>query len=168
MIKNVARGYALLIAFVRHVANIALVLLVILVASAVVVRYFGLFGGSLHWTDEAARFTMIWLAMLGSVVALDRGAHLAVTLLPDALSPTIQRVVLTISMFSSAVFVVVLAWKGWELSMRTLGQVSPALGVPMGYVYMAIPVAATLMSFQLLTLPFLRRQRAAGSADLTF
>jgi TRAP-type C4-dicarboxylate transport system permease small subunit len=168
MIRNLALAYDRLIALVRSVANAALVLLVVLVGSAVFVRYFGLFGGSLHWTDEAARFTMIWLAMLGSVVALDRGAHLAVTLLPDALPPATKRVVTLASAFFSAVFIVVLAWKGWELSMRTMGQVSPALGLRMGYVYMAIPVAATLMSFQLLALPFLRRERAGDSADLTF
>jgi TRAP-type C4-dicarboxylate transport system permease small subunit len=168
MTKIIGLTYELLIEFVRWVAIAALVLLVVLVASAVVVRYFGLFGGSLHWTDEGARFTMIWLAMLGSVVALDRGAHLAVTLLPDALSPTTKRMVTLASSFFSAMLVVVLAWKGWELSMRTMGQVSPALGVRMGYVYMAIPVAATLMCFQLLVLAFLPRERAGGSADLTF
>lgn len=168
MTRTIALAYDLLIACVRWVAIAALVLLVILVASAVVVRYFGLFGGSLHWTDEASRFTMIWLAMLGSVVALDRGAHLAVTLLPDALSPATKRAVMLASTFFSAAFVIVLAWKGWELSLRTMGQVSPALGVRMGYVYMAIPVGATVMSFQLLALSFLRRERAGDSADLTF
>lgn len=160
--------YGALIAFVRWVAIVALVLLVFLVASAVAVRYFGLFGGSLHWADEASRFTMIWLAMVGSVVALDRGAHLSVTLLPDALSPVTKRMMLLVSTLLSTVFVGVLAWKGWELSMRTMGQLSPALGLRMGYVYMAIPVAATVMSIQLLTLPFLVRKRAGDSADLTF
>ena len=164
----IGRTYDAVIALVRWVAIAALVLLVVLVASAVVVRYFGLFGGSLHWADEAARFTMVWLAMLGSVVALDRGAHLAVTLLPDALSPATKRAMTLVSSLLSAIFVVVLAWKGWELSMRTMGQVSPALGLRMGYVYMAIPVAAALMSVQLLALPFLLRKRAGDSADLTF
>ena len=73
-----------------------------------------------------------------------------------------------VSSLLSAVFVAVLAWKGWELSMRTMGQVSPALGLRMGYVYMAIPVAAALMSVQSLVLPFLLRRRAGDSADLTF
>jgi len=87
MIRVILLVYDFLVAAARWTAMAALVLLVVLVTSAVVVRYFGIFGGSLHWVDEAGRFTMMWLVMLGSIVALDRGAHLAVTLLPDALSP---------------------------------------------------------------------------------
>ena len=71
MHQTVARGYALLLRSVGVVTAAALVLLVVVVSAAVVVRYFGLFGGSLHWATELSRFTIIWVAMLGSVVAFD-------------------------------------------------------------------------------------------------
>ncbi|MBM3521945.1 MAG: TRAP transporter small permease [Alphaproteobacteria bacterium] len=164
----ITRLYDALIALVRWATIAALVLLVLLVVSAVAVRYFGIFGGSLHWADEAGRFTMIWLAMLGSVVALDRGAHLAVTLLPDALSPTAQRIVTALANLLSAAFVIVLAWKGFELSQRTMRQVSPSLGLPMGYVYLAIPVSAAVMAVQLLLFNFMPRRRDPGAIDASF
>jgi len=44
----------------------------------------------------------------------------------------------------------VLAWQGFKLSQATLSQVSPALGLPMGYSYLGIPVGATIMTLQLI------------------
>jgi len=152
----------------RWAAMAALLALVVLVVAAVVVRYFGVFGGSLHWVDEASRFSMIWIAMLGSVVALDRGAHLAVSLVPDALGARGRRAVLLAAQLLSIAFTLTLALKGWEISQRTMRQVSPSLGLPMGYVYLAIPVGAALMTVQLITHALLGRESAPAAVDATF
>jgi TRAP-type C4-dicarboxylate transport system permease small subunit len=157
-----------LVEAVRWLTMAALVALVVLVVAAVVVRYFGVLGGSLHWADEAVRFVMIWLAMLGSVVALDRGAHLAVTMLPDSLGPRGRRAVTIAANLLGAAFTLVLAWKGWELSQRTMRQVSPSLGLPMGYVYLAIPIAAALMTVQLAAYSLMDRRRDPGAVDSSF
>jgi TRAP-type C4-dicarboxylate transport system permease small subunit len=146
----VARAYAGLLAAVRFLTGVALVLLVAVVLLAVFVRYFGLLAGSLHWTDELARFTTVWLVMLGSVVAFDRGAHVAVDLLPGRLPPAAARGVRIVACLLSAAFLAVLAWYGWALSARTMRQVSPALGLPMGYVYLAVAVGGALMALQAL------------------
>jgi TRAP-type C4-dicarboxylate transport system permease small subunit len=152
----------------RWAAMTALVALVVLVVAAVVVRYFGIFGGSLHWVDESVRFVMIWMVMLGSVVALDRGAHLAVALLPDALGPRGRLAVIAMANLLAAAFTLILAWKGWELSQRTMRQVSPSLGLPMGYVYLAIPISAAMMTVQLLAYTVMGRTRDPESSDANF
>jgi len=152
----------------RWAAMAAMFGLVVLVIAAVVVRYFGVLGGSLSWVDEASRFTMIWTAMLGSVVALDRGTHLAVSLIPDALGERGRRAVTIAASLLSLVFTVTLAWKGWEISQRTMRQVSPSLGLPMGYVYLAIPVSGAIMTLQLLAQALLRRGARAAAVDQTF
>jgi TRAP-type C4-dicarboxylate transport system permease small subunit len=146
--RGLDRAYVGLLAGVRLLTGAALVLLVGAVLVAVAVRYFGLFAGSLHWTDELARFTTIWLVMLGSVVAFDRGAHMAVDLLPGSLPGLGGRILRTIVHALSAVFLGVLAWQGLALALRTMRQVSPALGLPMGYVYLAVPVGAGVMTVQ--------------------
>lgn len=147
-----AGAYAALLAAVRLLTNVALVLLVSVVLLAVFVRYFGILAGSLHWADELARFTTIWLVMLGSVVAFDRGAHVAVELLPEALPRNVARAIRLTAHLLSATFLVVLAWQGVALSLRTMRQVSPALGLPMGYVYLAVPVGAAVMAVQAVVL----------------
>jgi TRAP-type transport system small permease protein len=157
----VAHAYAGLLAAVRLLTGAALVLLVTVVLLAVGVRYFGILAGSLHWTDELARFTTIWLVMLGSVVAFDRGAHVAVDLLPGSLPPAAGRWLRLVASLLSAVFLAVLAWQGWSLSGRTMRQVSPALGLPMGWVYLAVPAGAALMTVQALVFAVRSRRPVA-------
>jgi TRAP-type C4-dicarboxylate transport system permease small subunit len=96
------------------------------------------------WTEELATFLMIWVGLLGSSVALNRGAHLGIDYLVTKLSP---RKSLCVALFVFAVvtafslFVMVVG--GSQLVYRTLvtKQVSPALGLKMGYVYLAIPIS---------------------------
>ena len=96
------------------------------------------------WTEELAVFMLIWVSLLGSAVALGRGAHLGIDYFVGKLSPrkrlyTEIFVFLCISAFSLAVMVI----GGIELVSNTLelGQVSPALGVKVGYVYLAVPIS---------------------------
>jgi TRAP-type transport system small permease protein len=156
---GLGRAYDGVLAGVRFLTNAALVLLVAAVLLAVAVRYFGVLGGSLHWTDELARFTTIWLVMLGSAVAFERGAHAAVDVLPDLLPPAAARLVRITAHLLSGLFLGVLAWQGLALSLRTMRQVSPALGLPMGFVYLAVPVGAALMALQALAFAVGRAHR---------
>lgn len=148
MTRRVQQAYGVILAGVQLLASALLVLLVVVVLAAVTVRYFGVFGGSLHWANELSRFSVIWAVMLGSVVAFDQGAHLAISLLPDSMSPRGKRAVNTLAQLLSALFIWVLCWQGFVITFATMGQVSPALGIPMGYVYLAVPVGAALMGLQ--------------------
>ena len=47
-------------------------------------------------------------------------------------------------------------------------QVSPSLGLPMGYVYLAIPVGAALMAAQLVAYTLIRRERDPAAVDASF
>lgn len=96
------------------------------------------------WTEELATFLMIWVGLLGASVALNRGAHLGIDYLVVKLS---RRKALCVSLF---VFFVIAAFSllvmvvgGAQLVHRTLvtNQISPALGLKMGYVYLAIPIS---------------------------
>ena len=96
------------------------------------------------WTEELATFLMIWVGLLGASVALNRGAHLGIDYLVVKLSP---KKALCASLFVFAVIaafsLLVMGVGGSQLVYRTLAtsQVSPALGLKMGYVYLAIPIS---------------------------
>lgn len=96
------------------------------------------------WTEELATFLMIWVGLLGGSVALNRGAHLGIDYLVTKLSP---RKAMCVSLFVFAVIalfsLLVMVVGGSQLVYRTLvtNQVSPALGLKMGYVYLAIPIS---------------------------
>ena len=58
---------------------------VVLLGAATTARY--VFGAPLVWSDELATVLFVWLAVLGSVVALRRGEHMRLTAFVRNLSP---------------------------------------------------------------------------------
>lgn len=108
----------------------------------VVMRY--VFNAPLIWSEELARFAMIWLAFLAAALATRKRQHIAVTGL-FTLRGTASRVR---AWMLTAVFLVVVAvigWQGYLITLRTTFQRSTALQLPMSYIYAAIPTAACLM-----------------------
>jgi TRAP-type C4-dicarboxylate transport system permease small subunit len=96
------------------------------------------------WTEELAIFLLIWVALLGAAVALNRGAHLGIDYLVNKLSIrnriyTEVFVFLCVSLFSLCVMII--GGTSLVISTLKLGQISPALGVEIGYVYLAIPIS---------------------------
>ena len=96
------------------------------------------------WTEELATFLMIWVGLLGASVALNRKAHLGVDYFVGKLTPA-KRLGTEIAVFSCVAlfsfFVLILG--GARLVSITLmrEQVSPALQLKMGYVYLALPIS---------------------------
>src|SRR5436309_591870 len=88
---SLKRLYAGAMAAVRAVTYLILLSLVVSVLAGVTIRYLGLFSGSLFWVDELSRFTTIWMVMLGSAMALEEGAHVAIEFLPASLPAWLKR-----------------------------------------------------------------------------
>lgn len=101
-------------------------------------------------TDELARFTFMWIGLLGAAQASAYKQHLAIDLLAMKLKGK-AKIVLNILIecciiaFASSVMIK----GGWALASKTFAnqQITPALQWPMGYVYMIVPIAGALMVF---------------------
>ena len=105
-------------------------------------------GNPSSWTEELATFLLIWVSLLGAAVALGRGAHLGIDYFTHKLPErnhiqTELFVFAVISIFSLLVMVV----GGISLVRQTLEleQISVALHIPMGYVYLAIPISGAFL-----------------------
>ena len=115
------------------------------------------FSSPSSWTEELATFLLIWVGLLGAAVAFREHAHLGIEYLPARMSPRIRCAVEVLALASTALFcVLVLVYGGATHVIRTVSllQTSPALGLPMGYVYLALPVGGffmTVYSLQFLT-----------------
>jgi TRAP-type C4-dicarboxylate transport system permease small subunit len=102
------------------------------------------------FTEEAARYMMIWLGLLGSAYAAGRKAHLALDLITARLQGGRKRaseiiIQVIILLFTLTVMVgggIRLVWI--QLS---LGQQSAALQLKTGYVYLAVPLAGVFIAF---------------------
>jgi TRAP-type C4-dicarboxylate transport system permease small subunit len=149
--------------FLEGLVAITMGVLVIDVTWQVFTRY--VLNDPSSWTEELATYLMIWVGLLGASVALRRGAHLGIDYFVSHLSPRARAgseifVFLVVAAFSVAVLII----GGANLVRETLsrGQLSPALGVPMGYVYLALPISGFFLAlysveFLITRLAILRR-----------
>jgi TRAP-type C4-dicarboxylate transport system permease small subunit len=102
------------------------------------------------WTEEGARFVLIWLVMVGSMVALRRRTHFAVDVLPD-LGPGAARVIAMIGRLVVIGFGVFLAWYGVDFVRFGWDQTSEVADWPLWIVFLAWPVTgAAWVLFSLL------------------
>lgn len=98
-------------------------------------------------TDELSRFLLIWIGILGASYVMGQKSHLAITYLYNYLSQKMLKraevlVNLIIVLFSIAVLII----GGIRLVYITLklGQTSASLQIPLGLIYMIIPVSGIL------------------------
>ena len=105
----------------------------------------------LFWTEEFARYCLVWSSLLGASVALKRGQHIAVTFfvdrIPGGMGP---QAAFLVSVFI-ALFLTVILWGGVHLVILTRHQLSPAMRIPMSWPYLAIPISSLIMLFHELT-----------------
>ncbi|WP_431026813.1 TRAP transporter small permease [Lysinibacillus sp. LZ02] len=125
-----------------------LFIMVILVFIQIVSRV--IMSSSFPWTEEVARFMMIWITFLGASVAFQYGAHIGVEALVDRLPAIVRKFFVIVVMLICLSFFVLLIVYGYELASGAFVKTSPALQIPMGYIYYIIPVSGVLMSLNLL------------------
>ncbi|MHA6344343.1 TRAP transporter small permease [Roseivivax sp. CAU 1761] len=101
---------------------------------------------SLRWTEEVARFGLIWITFLGAALAYQQGRHIAVALLRDSLPPLWRRAVTGAALLVALAFLVTLAVIGWHYMQVQSFQKSPSLRLSMSHVYAVMPVSAALMA----------------------
>lgn len=97
-------------------------------------------------TEELVRFGLVWVAMLASAYVVGKKSHLCVTLLSDNLN---EKGKLFLEIVVQVLFIlfaaVIMIYGGWQASLVTMGQISPSLSIPMGYVYLSVPVSGAIM-----------------------
>lgn len=123
-------------------------LLVICVLWQVASRY--ILGTPSVFTDEVARFMFMWVGLVGAAYATSQKRHLAIDLLTQKLTGAPKKYLEIFILLATMTFVsMVMIYGGMNLVTKTLssGQISPALGIPMGWVYIAIPVSGAAILF---------------------
>ena len=100
------------------------------------------------FTEELAGFLLIWIGLLGASHALYTKAHLGIDLLTYKLEGSRRRVIdITIYTFVLLFALFVMVIGGFKLVNLTLSlnQISPAVNIKMGYVYIVLPASGILM-----------------------
>lgn len=102
------------------------------------------FEQSSTWTEEAMRRLLIWMVMLGSVVAFRRGAMVSVDLMLRVSRGTWQRTVRWIITAATLAYLAVLLRFGVELVTRVRFQTFASMELSMAWAYAALPAGAAL------------------------
>ena len=117
-----------------------LALMTILVTWQVVSRY--VLNNPSTVTEELVLFSFVWMGLLGGAYLFGKNEHMAMTFLFDKLSEKNQikvRIFFELVIMAFAVFILV--FDGWNMSKLSMGQLSSSLQIPMGYIYLALPLS---------------------------
>ena len=107
-------------------------------------------GSPSSFTDELARYLMIWLGVLGAAYVSGRNGHVAIDVLPARCAPPKQRMLrqaVRWIILSFAFFGLVVGGSRLVYVTYVLEQYSPALRLPLAYVYLAIPISGLLIIY---------------------
>ncbi|MDO7170872.1 TRAP transporter small permease [Mariniflexile sp. AS56] len=102
------------------------------------------------FTDELARYLMIWIGILGAAYVSGRNMHVAIDVIPTRASPENQKKIMKVVYVIIILFALTaLVIGGFRLVYISylLGQSSPALQIPLALVYMVIPISGMLIIY---------------------
>jgi TRAP-type C4-dicarboxylate transport system permease small subunit len=119
----------------------------VIVIVQVLLRYILLY--SLSWSEEVARYLMIWVSFLAAGLAVQKGLHIGMESLLIRLSPPVRRKVNLITKSAILVFLLYLTVGGFKVAWLVWDQSSPALFLSMSYAYAAAGVGGLFMAIQM-------------------
>ena len=130
-------------AVTEPVAAALVVAEVVLLAGGVFMRY--VMHNALSWSDELAVILLLWLAMLGAVVAFRRGEHIRMTALLRRVGERTKNVLDAIAAVVVSIFVIEVMPATLKFFQLEQIDLTPALNIPRSYVVLAIMVGLTLI-----------------------
>ena len=142
------KSYQLINRCIEYMLIAIFALLVLDVLWQVFGRY--VLGQSFSFTEEFARFALIWLSILGAAYLSGKREHLTMDFLIRKLSPEKKKrrlQIIEMLMFLFALIVMVIGGGNLVYTTLYLGQVSPAMNVSLGFVYAIVPISGLLMMF---------------------
>ncbi|SFL47170.1 TRAP-type C4-dicarboxylate transport system, small permease component [Gracilibacillus orientalis] len=117
-----------------------LLIMVIVTSWQVISRY--ILNNPSSLTGEFLRFGLIWFSLLAGAYVVGKKGHIAITFLSNRIkSEQIKRMLEIFVQISFALFAVIMIMGGFKAVSLTMVQISPSLHLPMGYVYLSLPVA---------------------------
>jgi tripartite ATP-independent transporter DctM subunit len=130
-------------AIVEPLAALLLVVEVFILGGGVVMRY--VLHNPLIWSDELAGILMLWLSMLGAVIAYRRDAHIRVSALVRSVHPNVARVLAVCETAIVALFALELLPATQTFLIQESVTLTPTLAIPQSYVLASIAVALLLI-----------------------
>jgi tripartite ATP-independent transporter DctM subunit len=134
-------------AVLGHVVAIPAALLVLaeiaVLSAGIVGRY--VFRSPIVWSDELAGILFLWLAMLGSVIAFQRGEHMRMTAIVGVLRAETRAFLDVVAAAASLAFLALVVWPAYEFAADEAFVTTPALEIVNSWRAAALPIGIGLM-----------------------
>jgi TRAP-type C4-dicarboxylate transport system permease small subunit len=102
------------------------------------------------FTDELARYLMIWIGVLGAAYVSGKNMHVAIDILPSRANPKTRKklkILVTVLVILFVFFALVIGGSRLVYISYILGQQSPALQIPLAVVYFILPISGLLIMY---------------------
>lgn len=148
----------------RALVIVLLAAMAVMVFANVALRF--LTDHSILWTEEASRYAMVWLTFIGAGPVLRYGAHIGIDTLERSL-PRHAWIIRTTILALLAIFFTVMIVVGIRYSILTWAQTTPVLEIPIGAVYLAMPIGFALMLVHLAVMApgYVARRELLGDGE---
>jgi tripartite ATP-independent transporter DctM subunit len=134
---------ALLVPLVEIPAALLVVAEIVVLFTGVLARY--VFHTPIVWSDELAAILFLWLAMLGSVIAFQRGEHMRMTAITGMLGPRARAFLDVVAVAAALAFLVLVVYPAYEFAADEVFVTTPALEITNAWRAAAIPIGVALM-----------------------
>ena len=128
---------------IETVAGLLLIAEIVILAAGIFARY--VLGSALVWSDELAQILFIWLAMLGSVVALRRGEHMRMGTVAAKAPPRWRAVLEALAICAAVLFLALIVHPAYEFAEDEHFMNMPGLDIPGSWRAAALPAGMALM-----------------------
>ena len=137
-----------------YLGGLILAIMTATVFLQVILRYLGRMG--IDGIDEVPRFLFVWLVMLGAAAAMHRGEHTSLDYFINLLGPRLRALVIAGTQAVGIALFLYLIKLSLVLVPNAQLQTSAGLGLPLGWLFVAVPVGSALI-----IIPMLRNLAAA-------
>lgn len=107
-------------------------------------------GSQASWSEELARYLLIWIGILGAAYASGKHMHLAIDLFPDSLSVSRRRrlmVIINVMVIFFVVAAMIIGGSRLVYVTSYLGQQSAALKWPLAAIYTVMPISGIIIVY---------------------
>ena len=134
------------IAVISCVLSIALI-----VSTSIFFRY--VLNNSITWSEEIAKYLMVWMVFVGAPVAMVQSRHIAIEMFPNLFRPRIRALIFLIINLLIVLTMAFWTYRGFTYTVGGMSQVMSSFDkIPLGVVFASIPFGSCIMmiiSFQI-------------------
>lgn len=138
--ENLYKG---MLGFANTITTLSLAVTAVVIFLQILFRY--VLHAPLHWTEETARLSFIYVTFLGSAAALEHGEHISISFLTERLSSRMRRLLTFFNHSVLAVILFLLLTSSIKLTIESVGIPMPATRLSSAFYYAPVSIGSVLM-----------------------